>query len=101
MTAPVADAMARFVALMAVPDAKGVEELFAPSFFEMVPVARVVETLQSANAGVCGKVRVLEVKSYLEARARIECPGGVFEIYLHVEESPPHEIDMAQIQPAR
>ncbi len=101
MTEPVAEAMARFVALMAVPDAKGVEELFAPSFLQLVPVERVVETLQGANAGVCGPLRVLEVASYLEARARIECPGGVFELRIHVEESAPHKIDMATIQPAR
>jgi CubicO group peptidase (beta-lactamase class C family) len=101
MTEPVANAMAKFVALMALPDQKGVEELFAPSFFKVIPVERVVDTLRSANAGVCGKVTVLEVPSYLEARARIECPGGVFEVYLHVEDASPHKIDMARIQPAR
>jgi CubicO group peptidase (beta-lactamase class C family) len=101
MTEPVADAMARFVALMAMPDEKGIEELFAPSFLKMITVERALKTLQTANAGVCGAVRVLQVQTPLDARVRIDCPGGVFEVYLHLEESPPHKVDMAQIQPAR
>jgi hypothetical protein len=95
------EVVGRVLALMATPDAAGLERAFAPSFLRVVPTTRLLEIFQQMQkVGACPKQRVLSAD---EGRAvvRLECEHAAMELMVAAPVEQPRLIEAFYAKPAK
>ncbi|MBN2496957.1 MAG: beta-lactamase family protein [Deltaproteobacteria bacterium] len=103
LSAPLARALERSLALLAEPSREGIEALFSSGFLEAIPAEQMLAFLARTGEllGRCDEATALRAPGEHSAVVRLGCAKGSAELTLHVEPVAPFAITGFAIRPLR